>query len=549
MDLKGIIKYIIGKTTGFSSVINYGNGVIYFDFGNRDIRFTFSPINDFIEESDRIISLEELDIDHFCENYVIQSFHIANTTTFSEEDEDEKEIYNKPYYIEMLYDVKQINKYFPDAITNYLVNTYIYDDCGWEMGCPIIGEYGYKIEIAPKYWFNIEFISHIINDLFTHHISSTIWDKYKLSLQDSITIENVNIISSNTKSRRLGYLKYIISLFEGKRFLSEQIMLNLVEKDIDKLQLELMTYKNSKGLVQRKNLKTSLFPYIEIALSMQLIQIVNNGYELTKLGVVYERLLRWPEIKNNYATENSFDLNLIDKSLFLETILNNDYIYIYTILEYAYTINHPSYVHLKQIFQTRIINNIDKIIETNDLIRDKSLRKLKEIKKRVQAWTKADVYMEHVLMPRLNWLYDLDILVLKNDLSFEITPHGEILMRILASFNDYTHSFNIAPQKFFEYKFMQLIDDVFISGSTIDKQQTRIFMPQYIELCFSMFKTLAPNRVTYSIMVAFVKRLFLVTKHLIVEEITIKEFLLENPDKYIFKYQKYYQDGYVQLKK
>ena len=88
------------------------------------------------------------------------------------------------------------------------------------------------------------------------------------------------------------------------------------------------------------------------------------------------------------------------------------------------------------------------------MIRDKSLRKLKEIKKRVQAWTKADVYMEHVLMPRLNWLYDLDILVLKNDLSFEITPQGEILMRILASFNDYTHSFNIAPQKFFEYKFI-----------------------------------------------------------------------------------------------
>ena len=549
MDLKGIIKYIIGKTTGFASIINYGNGVICFDFGNRNMRFSFSPMNDSIEEDDRIISLEELDVDHFCENYIIQGFRIANTTMFSEEDEDENERYNKPYYIEMLYDVKQINNYFPDAITNYIVDTFIYDDCGWEMGCPIIGEYGYKIEIAPKYWLNIEFISYIINDLFVHHISSTIWDKYKLSLQDSTTVENINIITSNTKSRRLGYIKYIISLFEGKRFISEQILLNLVGKDIDKLQSDLMSYKNSKGLVQKKNLKTSLFPYIELALSMQLIQIVNSGYELTKLGVVYEKLLCQPEIRNNYVTENSFDLNLMDKTLFLETILNNDYIYIYTILEYAYTINHPSYAHLRQIFQTRIIDNIDKIIETNDLIRDKSLWKLKEIKKRVQAWTKADVYMEHVLMPRLNWLYDLDILVLKNDLSFEITPQGERLMRILALFNDFTHSFNIAPQKFFEFVFMKLIDDVYISGSTIDKQQARIFMPQYIELCFSMFKTLAPNRVTYSILVAFVKRLFLITKHLIVEEITIKEYLLENPDKYVFKYQKYYQDGYVQLKK
>ena len=155
MDLKGIIKYIIGKTTGFASIINYGNGVICFDFGNRNIRFTFSPMNDSIEENDRIISLEEHDIDHFCENYIIQGFHIANTTMFSEEDEDENERYNKPYYIEMLYDVKQINNYFPDAITNYMVNTFIYDDCGSEMGCPIVGEYGYKIEFAPKYWFNI----------------------------------------------------------------------------------------------------------------------------------------------------------------------------------------------------------------------------------------------------------------------------------------------------------------------------------------------------------------------------------------------------------
>ena len=546
MNFLNLIIFLIKSATGHDSVVNYKKKMLYFDFCNWQIVIPFSCVGNKNDSRYSIDPLDNLNVDEFCINYTISGLYISTTAILSEQDDEE--IYSRPYYSEMLYCVKQINKNYSDAIEDYIVDTYDFDDCGYGMGCSTY-EYGYRIVISSKYWFDKEFLSYMIDDLFEQNISSKVWRKYKLSFFDISDCEDINIITTNTKTRRLGYIKYLISQFTPQRYFTKQILLNKVEKDVEKLESDLLLHKNTKGLVQKKGLSASVDPYFDLACSMHLTQKINNGYELTKLGIVYEKLLNNPLVKKEGEEENVFVLDIIDKSIFLETILENDYLFTFIILEYAYTAERPSYKQFKLLFKTKIINHIDKIIKTACFSKEISRNRLNEIKKRIQAWGKAEIYMEHVLMPRLNWLYDLDIIILNNDSSFMLTPHGEILLNILSSFNATNGGYIINPDKYLKRTFMQLLTDVYTINGIINQEQQETILCRYIKQCFEIFKTLAPNRVTYSVMTAYVKRLALFNEHIIIEEKDINEFLLNNPNKYIFKYQKHYQDGYVQLKK
>lgn len=547
MDLIDLLKYFDRKATGVQSVVNNKTNQIYFDFDSHHIVISFSYIEERDEDFDNMELWDDVNIETFSNNIRISAIFITGTTLIGEQDYDE-EIHSKPYYNEMLYYIKHINTYYVDAVKNYIVNMFDYDDCGWGMGCATY-EYGFRIEVSEQYWYNKLFFSYIIDNLFGYHANKTLWERYKSILPISFDSEKIEIIASNTKVRRLGYIKYLVSLFMSKRYLTHQILISKISTDIEYLEANLLQYKNTKGLVQKRGLQTSITPYIELAISLKIIQKVNNGYELTKKGIVYEKLLSQQIDADRSENRNVFELNSIDKSVFLEAILNNDYLYIYTILEYAFTFLKPSYKHLKSIFQTNLLHHIDKILETAHFSKEGTRFQLNEVKKRIQTWTKAEVYMEHVLMPRLNWLYDLDIINLNNDYSFNLTPQGEILLKILSSFNDTNQGYVININRNLDICYMHLLSDVYIIDGSVDIEKSNSILPLYIEKCFEIFKTLAPNRITYSVLIAYVKRLFLFCDQIIIEEKNIKEFLLDNPNKYIFKYQKYYKDGYVQLKK
>ena len=60
---------------------------------------------------------------------------------------------------------------------------------------------------------------------------------------------------------------------------------------------------------------------------------------------------------------------------------------------------------------------------------------------------------------------------------------------------------------------------------------------------------MAPNRVTYSVYQAFAKYTLLQEKKLVVESVDIKEgYLPSVSDKYVFMFQRYYNDGFIQKK-
>jgi len=159
-------------------------------------------------------------------------------------------------------------------------------------------------------------------------------------------------------------------------------------------------------------------------------------------------------------------------------------------------------------------------------------------------------------MPRLNWLYDLGVIVLNNKLEYSFTDVGENLFDQLCYWNDIASSFIIDPAPYINQFLMKVFDDVFNNGNGIKKttqlrniELNEYLIPQKINDCFEYFKTLAPNRITASQAIQYVKYAIYL-EHSYVIDFQYIQNLLENRKlpSLIYKTQDKFGDGYIQKK-
>lgn len=95
---------------------------------------------------------------------------------------------------------------------------------------------------------------------------------------------------------------------------------------------------------------------------------------------------------------------------------------------------------------------------------------------------------------------------------------------------------------------MNMFCDIYEIPAKHGSNEAKSYYDKYLSECINKFRTIVPNRVTYSNFVIYCKRKFLIDHNLIVEENAINTYLRSEPLKYIFKYQHYYKDGYIQKK-
>jgi len=219
------------------------------------------------------------------------------------------------------------------------------------------------------------------------------------------------------------------------------------------------------------------------------------------------------------------------------------------LLEYAYTAPYPSYNEMKLLYQQMLLKNLRQMKE--DANRADSIKKynLQTVEKRIKEWKKPEIYLEHVLMPRLNWLFDLDLLVLHENLSFELTKAGEKLFMTICGWRDINGISVVDPAPYLDANFMKLFAIVYSDGKIgkMNEIETDQYISEYLEDSFRLFKTFAPNRVTFSVFTNYAKwKLYKNTTCAIDIDDIVKGFLRRNSDKYIFKFQKFYNDGYIQ---
>lgn len=457
------------------------------------------------------------------------------TGLFYEDNREYTEILQPFNYIQNTL-LNHMNTTFDNSVTSSNVGTYCFDDsCSM---CDDIWEYGFILTVNEIYWSNLDFFQFLDNAI--KGLSDTKVPSY-YSEQDSLSDNyEINILPSNTKSRRLGYLKLILWMFEER---SKQPVISIYtnfEKYAQIFSNYLLEYKNKKGLVIETKTGNSAKPYIELAENLGLIHKTVTNYELGKMGKVYLSI-------KPIHDSNPFLLDDFDKAFFLEQILKNDYLYMYTIMELICRESVPSYNALKLTFQKHLLNRLLNLLSQDSKADSTKILKIKVIEQRVKAWDKPMTYLEHILMPRINWLYDLGLIEYKNKNIFNFTASGKNCFLNISIWNDLGMRQIANPINCIDRYYIKVVDNTYIYKAKSYASGLEDLLIGYLDDCFEKFKTVAPNRTTFSLAANYCKYMFCFKRKIMLDIEEIKEILATKLNKsYIYKYQAQYKDGYIQ---
>ena len=446
---------------------------------------------------------------------------------------------------EMYYFTKELKKFSQKCV----VENYVFFDNGgddWRL-CGTEPNYCFKIEVAEDFFWNIELSAYIHKLVESFEVKIpffyTIFFNHNTSIKDS---KIVPILSTNTKVRRLGYFKILSLFFEENK----KVAAFAINKKFENYCLQFREFLNSnqfkKGLISETKSGISAKPYIETANDLGLIYKINNIYYTGKSFKVYQTLQA--EFNN---TSNIFELSDFDKLYFLECILKNDFFYFSNLLELIFVDEKITYSKLVKTFQAQLIGCLEDYKNLNVFEDRKALINIDTILTRIKKWEKADIYLEHILMPRLNWMLDLGIISGAND-EYIITDIGLKLFKHLCIWNDINTNKIISADAFLDRFIIHLYDDCYNNEHITNPSDIDIILKklyQYINESFDLFKTLAPNRVTASQAANYTKyKLYLNDKIKVEYQFILGRLSEKEQDKFIFKYQEQYQDGYIQKK-
>ncbi len=439
---------------------------------------------------------------------------------------------------------REINIRIPELFEGYFFEPY-FDDSS--IYCGIDGNYVAKILI--KYNFlskdNVTALVQILKEIKHEELEQIYWHEFF----EQENIKNYfegQFLNTNTKVRRLGYLKIFFKLLKEKKKIPASFINKKFEEFAIKYNPFLAEAIYNKGLIQDSKGKSAA-PYLNLLKEFDLVDTVNRLVVPSKSLRVY---LELAHKFNKDENENPFFLTEFDKVFFLELILQKDFLYTSVILELIYLNENPSVNYLVSVFQNAILNRLDDFLKQNtEQFEKRKVAQIKKMKKRIEEWEKPQIYLEHVLMPRINWLADLGLLNILNENSILLLPEGKKVLNGLFSWIDINSKF-IENAEFFLKRFYPHLAGLAYRnnlGKYPDFQEIYKCIDNYIDESFLLFKTLAPNRVTSSQAFTFAKYSFYFNEKLCVTTKYLERIIQERfAEKYIYKFQQRYGDGYIQ---
>lgn len=539
--MKRVLHYLYYNCS-YESHIREDDGELWFYIDSICIIIKLSSFENLIvDESCNYISIREIDeniITNIKEQDVV-SIIICFGFPIDDDDEFSTQVCEKP----VTYIVSKINRmikmqYGDSVFSSFEIGYRCLSDEGCLfMGCPEAWEYGAQFIVSKEYWDNIEILK-LINSCIANGDMSIIYNEEQL-YKDSLYL---NILPSNTKTRRLGYLKALLMMLQEQPQISSKTIYKSFELYCQRLKGYLSEYKNNKGEIIITKTGTSAKPYIELAEQLGLIYRSRENCRIGKLGKVFCAIQSEQTDKVNL-----FEMSRFDKAFFLESLLRNDYVYIYVLIELLFINSNIQYNTLKKIYQTELLQYIDNCIKEINGDNSMKIIPLKIIRKRISEWKQTASYIEHVIMPRLHWLYDLDIIDITGS-TYRLSNTGESLYYYLSTWNDIIKHNVINSETFCDCHYMQIFNAIW-KDEDFKEWEIDTFN-KYLNNCFCLFKTLAPNRVTFSLMAYYTKYMLYFYEKQIIDTSDIKG-IFSNPDNigYIYKYQEQYKDGYIQKMK
>jgi hypothetical protein len=140
------------------------------------------------------------------------------------------------------------------------------------------------------------------------------------------------------------------------------------------------------------------------------------------------------------------------------------------------------------------------------------------------------IYLEHLVVPRLHWMLDLDILdataFARNTIQFSIV--GERIYGLLCDFySTYNEKSNLCLFLLEEY-FFQMISYVYNLGCESKTRIDHVACSQYVLESFQHFRTAAPNSISAAQSIFYACYKTLLNDQEVIEFSDIKALLMDN---------------------
>ena len=434
-------------------------------------------------------------------------------------------------------DYSAIGKLFAAVNKFYLeykrIPFYIITEAKDDGYCPPSNYKMYMIEFKEsEFDLAITFFKSLETNYPTQYIKSVYlpFCKYNILSQHYYHAAQFSILQSNTKARRIGYLKDIIDKFNDSNYYPVNYLAKKIELDAYHFDHQLFSYKteysgDDKGLIKITKTGNSAVPYIEMLIKLNLVTEVNRSYILTKQAKVYSVLRKAKDMQ--FSSQNIFKLDILDKAFFLQKIFEIDGLYMSAVLDIITFLNKTvSTTEIKGFFQNYIIDEIDRVTINYSISNDLK-RTGNELKKRIKSWKKPEIYLGHIIEPRLNWLLDLELISIckQNKNAYLLTEAGKRLTEILTALYEETELKSISLKFVFSNYLLQILEYTYqLKG--LKKEFANTLVEKYILEAFKLFKTEAPNRIAASQAIEYVSFKAFLNDHTIMEATEIKDYLL-----------------------
>lgn len=396
----------------------------------------------------------------------------------------------------------------------------------------------------------------IISILSTYKTKGIEQESNSFKIEDFQLSESndIGIVQSNTKTRRLGYLKLIVELFESSNYFPITYLGKRIETDSMLYNDALQEYGNrmgdDKGLIKKTDSGSSAKPYIELLEELNLLTQVNNSYILTKQSKIYFHLNKSLKQKSDIVDSNLFQLNLLDKLFFFRQILVSDPLYIWVIIDIIFIAQQPiGTMSIKKLFVDYIKNELD--LNQRYSNNNATKRKIMELKTRISSWKKPLTYLEHIVEPRINWLVDLGILELKQESKekrYYFSNSGLNLINVLFEIFDKTLNKQLILQSVINNHYFYIFNYIFdLNKNNCDLDASKI--DDYLLEAFQVFRTDAPNRIAASQGIDYVCFKSFFEDNIIMEFEEVKKHLQKPNNRFSMDWFKTENDGALYLKK
>ena len=319
--MEEVLNYLVDNCIENESSLKVCKGEIFFSMDYCHIVFTLHD-NSILQSmtEDAFISIEDVDMSNLCASS-FESICIQYGSFLYEEDDKEEISEMMPYTFIANKLMAVIESKYPKSIDDYYIGAYCVDDsCSM---CDDVWEYGLKLTINKAYWSNLDFFLHL-NRIIQKLSGINLPSYYSLDVTMSDDYE-IHILPSNTKCRRLGYLKLLLQMLEERPKSPVISFYTTFEKYVQPYAHLLLSYKNKKGIVVETKTGNSAKPYVELAEDLGLIHKTSAYYELGKMGKAYLAIKRAMCLSD----DNPFLLSDFDRSFFLEQLLKKDFLYTY----------------------------------------------------------------------------------------------------------------------------------------------------------------------------------------------------------------------------